>query len=163
MFIVFLLFASFFFFPFPRCAAVVKVYRAGRGGRQPLEVLAGGVVTALAWNWRFLCRVRFLTRVLALRCVGCFFSFYIQVPVDSPCLVDAKDSGATVTCGGGRGFPSALPTGDPLTSLCPPTPGTLPFKLCFPSHLPVPLSGYSKFQGVASEYRLQTKSWRRRK
>ena len=78
MFIVFLLFASFFFFPFPRCAAVVKVYRAGRGGRQPLEVLAGGVVTALAWNWRFLCRVRFLTRVLALRCVGCFFFFFLH-------------------------------------------------------------------------------------
>lgn len=74
-FIVFLLFASFFFFPFPRCAAVVKVYRAGRGGRQPLEVLAGGVVTALAWNWRFLCRVRFLTRILTLRCIGCFFFF----------------------------------------------------------------------------------------
>lgn len=91
------------------------------------------------------------------------FSFYIRVPVDSPCLVDAKDSGATVTCGGGRGFPSALPMGDPLTSLFPPTPGALPFKLCSPSHLPAPLSGYSKFQGVAWEYRLQTKSWRRRK
>lgn len=34
-----------------------------------------------------------------------FFFFYIRVLVDSPCLVDAKDSGATVTCGGGQGFP----------------------------------------------------------
>lgn len=92
-----------------------------------------------------------------------FFFFYIRVLVDSPCLVDAKDSGATVTCGGDRGFPSALPTGDPLTSLFPPTPGALPFKLCSPSNLPEPLSGYSKFQGVAWEYRLQTKSWTRRR
>lgn len=92
--------------PFPQMCGSGEAYRAGRGGCQPLEVLAGWVVTALAWNWRFLCGVCFDSSPRPKMHWLFFFFFHIGVPVDSPCLVDAKDSGATMTCGGGRqGFP----------------------------------------------------------
>lgn len=134
----------------------------GRGGCQPLSPgWLGCYSTCL--ELEIFVQSLFLTPSPRPKMHWLFFFFFLHSGScgPSPCLVDAKDGGATMTWQAGVSL-LPLPTGS-SDLLFPPTRGALPFKLCSASNLPEPLSGYSKFQGVAWEHRLQTKSWTRRK
>lgn len=102
----------------------------------------------------------FLIRVLDPGCAG---FFYIWAPGDSPCLLGAKDLGATLTPWWGQEFPLRT-AAEPVSALALPT-HTQCFSLqaLLPKEPARAIVWIFQIPWVAWEYRPQIKSQRRRK